>query len=212
MHNDPAMVKSNFERFADDEYFTIDESTLTGLWHFMGDELSAPGYKFDVWEPACGKGHISKFLESKGLRVKSTDLNEWGYGEGGRDFLQEVFHYKAKHIITNPPYFEDMTDRFVERTLEYIKRTGGVAAFLMRNEWDCAMGRQKFVNYESIFSRKIVLNKRPKWIEGDRFDENGKKLSSSPRHNYAWYIWDGRLNEDTFRHAEVCYYHPKLNP
>lgn len=37
----------------------------------------------DIWECACGKGHLSKRLEEFGFNVKSTDLIYRGFGEGG---------------------------------------------------------------------------------------------------------------------------------
>ena len=45
--------------------------------------------KFDgnIWESACGEGHISKELIKYGYSVYSTDLIDRGYGEGGIDFL-----------------------------------------------------------------------------------------------------------------------------
>lgn len=46
--------------------------------------------KFDhnIWECACGEGHISKVLEKHGYAVKSTDLIDRGFGEGGVRFLK----------------------------------------------------------------------------------------------------------------------------
>ena len=43
----------------------------------------------DIWEPACGNGAISKPLISAGHNVISTDLNDYGYGKTGVDFLME---------------------------------------------------------------------------------------------------------------------------
>lgn len=37
----------------------------------------------NVWECACGEGHLSKVLEARGYNVRSTDLIDRGYGEGG---------------------------------------------------------------------------------------------------------------------------------
>lgn len=57
----------------------------------------------EVWECACGAGHLSKRMEQLGSKVISTDLIDRGYGEGGIDFLNES-KLKAPVIITNPPY------------------------------------------------------------------------------------------------------------
>lgn len=37
----------------------------------------------DLWECACGGGHLSKRLSEFGYNVKSTDLIYRGFGEGG---------------------------------------------------------------------------------------------------------------------------------
>ena len=37
----------------------------------------------DIWECACGEGHLSKVFEKHGFTVRSTDLIDRGFGEGG---------------------------------------------------------------------------------------------------------------------------------
>lgn len=37
----------------------------------------------EVWECACGEGHLSKRLMELGYQVHSTDLINRGFGEGG---------------------------------------------------------------------------------------------------------------------------------
>lgn len=50
-----------------------------------------------IWECACGTGELSKKLVSLGYEVKSTDLIDRGYGEGGwtssrkKRFLREIY-------------------------------------------------------------------------------------------------------------------------
>ena len=41
-----------------------------------------------VWECACGDGSLSKWLESRGHGVLSSDLVDRGYGDTGIDFLK----------------------------------------------------------------------------------------------------------------------------
>lgn len=202
-YKDPSMVKSNFDRFEHDEYFTIDSQAIDGLWYYWGDKFNSPNKAFDVWEPACGAGHISEYVKNKGLRVYSSDLNDFGYGLVGRDFLTTDFKYKSNHIITNPPYIKNISDDFVERAISYVSQTGGIAAFLLRTEWCSAHKRYKFTNEKSIFSMKIVLQKRPYWIAKE-------KSTASPRFGYSWYVWDGSMLHDPMHRAEIRYYHPDL--
>lgn len=63
----------------------------------------------NIWEPSCGRGHISSALERHGKSVTSTDLIDRGYGTGGIDFFSctramgdnSTTDYA---IMTNPPY------------------------------------------------------------------------------------------------------------
>jgi hypothetical protein len=59
--------------------------------------------RFDgpIWEPACGRGAISRVLESHGHVVVSSHLVNRGYGEGRVDFLLE-WGPRAANVITNP--------------------------------------------------------------------------------------------------------------
>lgn len=40
----------------------------------------------NLWEPACGEGHLAKVFLDNGYNVKSTDLIDRGFGEK-QDFL-----------------------------------------------------------------------------------------------------------------------------
>lgn len=80
-----------------------------------------------IWECACGEGHISKVLESKGYKVKSTDLIDRGFGEGGVDFLK-TNEFFSGDIVTNPPY--KYAQEFIEHALELIPDGNKVVMFL----------------------------------------------------------------------------------
>lgn len=57
----------------------------------------------EVWEPACGTGHIAEVLRKRGHNVRATDLIDRNYGIGGVDFLSQKEPWHGD-IITNPPY------------------------------------------------------------------------------------------------------------
>lgn len=137
-----------------------------------------------VWEPACGEGHMSRVLERYGARVESTDLFDRGYGDDhGTSFLDMNSPYSHDDtpydIVTNPPF--SLADEFVEHALKLAEANGTKVAMLLRNEWDCASSRDHLFRPGSHFRLKIVLTKRPRWIEG---------TTGSPRHSYSWYLWD----------------------
>ena len=57
----------------------------------------------NIWECACGEGHIAKVFKNVGILGKATDLIDRGYGEGGVDFLEQQEKWDG-WIVTNPPY------------------------------------------------------------------------------------------------------------
>lgn len=81
----------------------------------------------NIWECACGEGHLSKRLEELGYNVKSTDLIDRGYGEGEIDFLKCNEKWDGD-ILTNPPY--SLSYEFTEHALELIPDGHKVYMFL----------------------------------------------------------------------------------
>ena len=53
-------------------------------------EIAMPVFKGilhkNVWECACGQGHLSEVLKANKYNVKSTDLIDRGYGGGYKTF------------------------------------------------------------------------------------------------------------------------------
>src|SRR5690348_10540948 len=77
--------------------------------------LEIETFQGEIWEPACGDGAISRVLERYGYLVKSTDLIDRGYGEGGLDFLRS--QYRTRNIVTNPPF--KFANKFIHHALTH---------------------------------------------------------------------------------------------
>ena len=92
--------------------------------------LSVETFDGDIWEPACGAGHIVNVLADAGYRVVATDLNYRGTGASGIDFLKQE-KALAKHIVTNPPYGRGLADAFVLKALSLTRQTSGNVAMLL---------------------------------------------------------------------------------
>ena len=58
------------------DYYATDPKAMEML-------LDLEDFSNDIWECACGAGHLSKVLEQHGYNVTSTDLVYRGYGTGG---------------------------------------------------------------------------------------------------------------------------------
>jgi len=198
---DPAMLgEPMFERVEDDFYPTPPEN-VDCLAHYIDVSRKA------VWEPACGEGHVSKRLFQLGAYVISTDLIDRGYGKAPLDFLAcprmppalTNGRDRQPAIITNPPY-GDLAEHFVEAALELTKPVDGMVAMFMRNEWDMACSRDHLFENHPAYMLKICVTKRPRWFPGSK---------GSPRHNYAWYVWDWNFALDPRDGASLRYIHPK---
>lgn len=169
-----------------DDYYATDPIALELL-------LDKERFSKDVWECACGAGHLSKALERHGYHVKSTDLIDRGYGQGGVDFLRCFDTYDGD-IITNPPY--KYAKEFVEHAIEIVTGWHRVAMFL----------RLQFLEGKA---RRILFEKYPPkliYVASGRINccKNGdfskQQRSDNSAQAYAWFIWEkGFSGEPTVR-------------
>jgi hypothetical protein len=168
---DVAMLgTSGYARVANEAYWTPAWCTETLL-----TKIEPRGV---VWEPACGNGAIVKVLERRHIPVIRSDITNYGFACSTVDFLKAGLRGDAETIITNPPY--DQAESFIRHALNVTETVKGMVAMLLRNEYDCAAGRVDLFDRPE-FAKKLVLTKRPKWSDMDK---------ASPRHNFAWFIWD----------------------
>lgn len=124
--------------------------------------LKLEKFNQNIWEPACGQGHIAKVLNENGYFVKSTDLIDRGYGIGNVDFLKQTESFHGD-IITNPPY--KYAKEFVGKALELVSSGAKVAMFLKLQFLEGKARRKLFDTYPppkslcQLFSPKM----RKKW-------------------------------------------------
>ena len=141
----------------------------------------------NVWECACGEGHLSKVFAERGYNVRSTDLIDRGYGRGGYDFLTSSETWDGD-IITNPPY--SYGKEFVRKAIETVTDGHKVAMFL------------KIQFLESKGRRALFDEYPPKtiWVSTSRLhcmlngDANGLLNNAF---TYAWFIWQKGYKGET---------------
>lgn len=160
--------ESGYERREGDAYYT--EPWVTRA---LIDNWNIPNF---VWEPAAGRGDMANVLGHHCLSVRATDIS----GPGWVDFMQTSSALDSDAIITNPPYA--IQDKFIRHALGF---DVPLVAMLLRNEFDSAKKRADL--FKPPFACKLVLTKRPRW---DWWETD--KPKASPRHNFAWFIWDRR--------------------
>ena len=176
---DPSMLGNGaFERVEYDRYNT--EAWVTEAL------LDRVKFRGTIWEPACGRGDMVAVLAAHGYQVVASDIagdNLGCKGAAKADFLTSYPPDGTFSIVTNPPY--GSAEKFIREALKLTKSCLGQVAMIMRNEYDCAAGR-RYLFEQPAFATKFVLTRRPKWIDAKM------QHSASPRHNFAWYVFDHR--------------------
>lgn len=186
-----ASSHSETER-AENDFYATDPHSL----EIFLNALERDGLKLDhnIWECACGQGHLSEVLENKGYNVRNTDLIDRGYkGTIELDFLQNVsedYQYSGD-ILTNPPY--KFAKEFVEKALDVIQDGHYVIMFLKIQFLEGKARRKMFEKYPPIY---IYINSERQlcYLNGDM----SNKISSATC--YCWFIWQkGFTGEPTIR-------------
>lgn len=141
-----------------------------------------------IWEPACGKGHISEEFRKAGYTVISTDLIERGYGLCGEEYdflkMEKNIHTDGNcSIVTNPPY--KYAQEFVEKSMELLE-DGQLCCMLLKLTF--LEGKKRYEMFKKyppaevlVFSNRINCN------HGGNFTEKDQGIGGAVA--YAWYIW-----------------------
>lgn len=139
-----------------------------------------------IWEPACGKGHISQTLLDEGYNVISTDLFDRGFRPGcygdDYDFLSNENNNTNLHIITNPPY--KYAQEFVEKAMN-IMQDGKICCMFLKLTF--LEGKKRHEMFKKYPPEKIlVFSSRVNCAHGDDFEKEPERGGAVA---YAWYIW-----------------------
>ena len=126
-----------------------------------------------IWEPACGKGHMAEVMKDMGYRVVATELEDFGYGETGKNFIGSAL-IKCDWIITNPPFY--ISNDFIRQAIKH----GKPFAFLFKSQCWHSQNKSKIFNE---FKPKFVLplTWRPDFLFGSK--------GGSPSMECLWTVW-----------------------
>ena len=145
----------------------------------IDDLLKHETFNKNIWECACGQGHLTKKLKEYGYNVYSTDIiKRWDGIDDLKDFLLEWEDYDGD-IITNPPY--KFVTEFILKALDLIPTGNKVAMFLKLQTLE---GQDR---YNKIFSKYppktiYVYTKRIQCAKNGDF-------SGTSAVCYAWFVW-----------------------
>lgn len=160
------------------DYYATDPKAL----EIFLDKLKEDKFELhnNIWEPACGEGHLSKVLEKRGYNVYSSDLIARGYGWES-DFLQTKVSNLNLDILTNPPY--KYAKEFVEKALE-IQVNGYYTIMFLKIQFLEGQARKNL--FKKYPPKYVYVNSKRQicYINGDM----SKKMSSASC--YCWFIWE----------------------
>lgn len=163
-----------------EDYYATDPQALKPLLENV--------YFEDVWECACGGGHLSNVLESLGKLKRKSDIYDRGCQAEIFDFLNDFLNTNwSGDIITNPPYANAL--EFVKKSLQIIAPQRK-AAFLLRIQFLEGSERRRFFEknppkYVFVFSNRVTCAKN-----GDFEKYSGSAMC------YAWFVWEKGFKGD----------------
>lgn len=175
-------INAKEERQKEDFYATDPNALIILL-----DQLKKDGIIINknVWESACGLGHLSEVLERYGYSVFNTDLVDRGYNKF--HLAKNFFEFKTVFdgdILTNPPY--KFAKEFILHSLDLIPSGHKVIMFLKiqfletQNRYDDVFSKYP-PKYIYVFSNRVdtAMN-----------GEFEKYKKCSPSSCYTWFIWE----------------------
>lgn len=178
-----ASSHSNHDREVNDYYATDPNSLVLFLNKIKKDNLVL---NKNIWECACGEGHLSNVLKKEGFDVLSTDLIDRGYGDGIVDFLKYDSNYDGD-ILTNPPY--KYAKEFVEKAISLIPIGNYVVMFLKIQFLESKNRYELFKKYPPKYVY-VHSDRQTCYINGDMSE---KKSSASC---YCWFVWEKGFSGD----------------
>lgn len=141
----------------------------------------------NIWECACGEGHLAKVFDEAGKLRKATDLIDRGYGTV-EDFLLTQEPYHNGDIVTNPPY--KYVQEFVEHALNKVDEGRKVCMFLKVLFLETQKRKELFIK----FPPKVI------YVSSSRINcaKNGDFVTyNSSAIAYAWFVWEKGYRGDT---------------
>lgn len=177
-------------RIEGDAYFTPGKPVRQIIAALKANHIGADWRNRRVLEPSCGAGNIlTEVIGFGGAQAKNcvgVDVVDHPRGEHladmqfiHGDFLEQDLRLRDYTlVIANPPYGDDLPERFVRRLLGDPYDRPLVVAMLLRLAW-LSSGKRAALHRE-LPPDVYVLSERPS------FTGNGKTDGA----DYAWFVWD----------------------
>ena len=146
--------------------------------------LEVEKFDYNIWEPACGDGAMTRVLEADNRRVFSSDIFDYGTSYIIKDFLSYDEYPRGKYnfpfdtIITNPPF--KLAIEFLQHGLSLGAKK--IALFLkltfLEGQKRTLILEQTPLKNIYVFRKRVTLTR------------NGEKMRNSGMIAFAWYVWE----------------------
>lgn len=169
----------------EDDFYATDPKALEKFLDESGIKL------FNVWECACGEGHLAEVLKKRNLLGKASDLINRGYGDVDVNFFY-LSEFWQGDILTNPPY--DKAVEFCKHSLDCVDN-GRLVVMLMRIQFLEGKKRKEFFKknppkFVFVSSSRLLLAKNADF----------EKYNKPSANCYAWYVWEKGYKGETILH------------
>lgn len=179
--------KSAWRKRIDNDYYATAPESIKAL-------LEVEEIIYPALEPACGEGHISKFLNMEA--TCSGDLINRGFGNYFGDFLADTeidlwqdwlndfgLNEKIQTVITNPPF--NLFQEFVEKALTVAEKK-----VIMFGKLQALEGKKRatFLEKSPLKTVYVFKTRQNPLPNGSTLDEKGKPWASTMA--FAWYVWE----------------------
>ena len=129
--------------------------------------------KGNLWEPACGEGHMADVFKRNGYNVVSSDINTtYGYV---KNFLETEMPFPDCSIVTNPPF--NISQDFIEHCGEL--NSPCFAMLLKSQYWHSKKRIALFEKYPPAYIFALT------WRLDFCFGERG----GAPTMECIWCVW-----------------------
>lgn len=193
------------------DYFPTPPWAVRAGCRFLAAELGEPLEQREVWEPACGEGHMVRGLVDSFGCVHASDVREYAPGQAVHDFLQPgPAPFRCDWVFTNPPF--KTAARFVMRGLEVAR--SGVVMFVRSSFTE---GDERYHEmftpelrpaYVVTYCERVVLL-RDRLIQANaldpfNLDDDGNPARASSATSYALCIWIKGEHDTRHRWIPAC--------
>lgn len=140
----------------------------------------------NIWECACGEGHMANVFVENGYKVYATDLINRGYG-GIHNFLKTEFPYYGD-IFTNPPF--KLAEEFAYKGNELLTDNNLFGLFVKIQFLESKSRKELFEKYPPKYI--YVYSERQQCSMNGDFENLKAKTQA-----YIWVIWEKDYKGET---------------